>query len=146
MRDGREHEQSESSLRAESSKIARPSEGKPQDLQRKGRTITASHGTLAGSINSRHGLLYCDVACLDVCRMSWGVQSSEVVICVGFVDVGACDGLRIARELELYSLCLCLCQARALRLGCEPRESKRLRLALSPCTRSCRCRFAIPYS
>lgn len=108
-----EHEQSESSLRAESSKIARPSAGKPQDLQRKGRTTTASHGTLAGSINSRHGLLYGDVACLDVCRRSWGVQSRAVAICVGFVDVGACDGLRIARGLELSLLTLCLGQARA---------------------------------
>lgn len=44
--------------------------------------MTASHGTLAGSINSRHGLLHCDVACLGVCRMSWGVQSRAVVICV----------------------------------------------------------------
>lgn len=73
-RDRSEHEQSESSLRAETSKIARLSEGKPQDLQRKGRTITASHGTLAVSINSRHELLYCDVVCLGVCRMSWGGQ------------------------------------------------------------------------
>ena len=44
--------------------------------------------------------------------MSWGVQSSEVVICVGFVDVGACDGLRIARELELSTLTLLVSVAR----------------------------------
>lgn len=83
-RDRSEHEQSESSLRAETSKIARLSEGKPQDLQRKGRMITASHGTLAGSINSRHGLLCCDVvAYLGVSSMC-REECREVAICVCF--------------------------------------------------------------
>jgi hypothetical protein len=90
MRDKSEHEQSESSLRAGTSKIARLSEGKPLDLQRKGRTITASHGTLAGSINSRHGfvVLCCGVfGCLpDV--VGSAVKCSSGNLCV-FVDVEA---------------------------------------------------------
>jgi len=92
----------------------RPSKGKPQDLQRKGRTTTASHGTLASLNGSKHELplLYCEVSFLGVSNV---VRSELQAGCGG---CWSCDGLRNARELELS---LCLCQARALRLGCEPR-------------------------
>ena len=129
MRDRSEHEQSESSLRAESSKMARPSEGKPQDLQRKGRTITASHGTLAGSINSRHGLLYCDVACVGVANV---VRSA--VKCSSGNNLGVSGGVGAVMVCALrvnWSSLLCsACVRRApcLRLGCEPREQHPSRL------------------
>lgn len=104
--------------------IARLSEGKPQDLQRKGRTRTASHGTLAGLINSRHGLLYCDVAAYlgvsSMCRQ----ECRAVAISVFWVDVEAV--IVCALRVNWSSLLsLCLCQARALRLGCEARERAR---------------------
>jgi hypothetical protein len=83
--------------------MARPSEGKPQDLQRKGRTTTASHGTLTGLNSRRHELLKCEVACLGVSEVGKGVVQGQ------FASSGVVEAVMVCAMRVNYWSSLCLC-------------------------------------